>query len=47
MTATPETLAQPVETFEIRFDAVTDSSAALAFEWGRVRVAVRIEAAGS
>ena len=46
VTATPEALAQPVETFEIGFDSVTDTSAEMVFSWDRVRVPVRIETAG-
>ena len=46
VTATPEALAQPVETFEIGFDGVTETSAEMVFSWDRVRVPVRIETAG-
>lgn len=46
VTATPEALAEPVETFEIGFDGVTGTSAEIVFAWDRVRVPVRIETAG-
>ena len=46
VSATPEALAQPVETFEIGFDSVTDTSAEMVLSWDRVRVPVRIKTAG-
>ena len=46
VTVAPRAFPHTVEMFEIGFDDVTDTSAAMVFTWDRVRVAVPIQTAG-